>query len=189
MRPSRVEVIALLRELGTPPAVIRHVIKVERTARRIARDISRNGERVDMELVSLGALLHDVGRSRTHGLDHGFAGGRIVRESPAFAKLFDEEDREALSRICERHIGGGIPARDAGAAGLPERDFIPETLEERIIAHADNLVWNGVLTMEESRRAFERKFGRDSPVVKRIVELAEEIERLAGRGDERDHHT
>ncbi|MBW2059849.1 MAG: HD domain-containing protein [Deltaproteobacteria bacterium] len=189
MRPSKAEVLALLRQLGTPPPVIGHVIKVEKTARRIAGDISNNGATIDLELVTLGALLHDVGRSQTHGLDHGVIGGRIVRESPVFAELFDEKDREALARICERHIGGGIPARDAAEAGLPERDFLPETLEEKIIAHADNLVWNGVLTVEESRRAFERRFGPDSPVVKRIVKLSEEIQRLAGRGNERDHDT
>ena len=88
-------------------------------------------------------------------------------------------------QICQifgqgRQIRGEIPAEDAAAMGLPERDFLPITVEEKIIAHADNLVWNGILTEAESLAAHERKLGAGSPALARIVALAHEIHSLSG---------
>ena len=73
--------------------------------------------------------------------------------------------------------------------GLPRADYLPVSIEEKIITHADNRVWNGIMTFEEGLRAFEKKFGRDSPVLKRIAALGAEIEELAGEGVERSHDT
>ncbi len=181
MRPSKSEVLALMREKGASKEVLNHSLKVLDVAASIAHDIQARGVKLDSELVHLGALLHDLGRIKTNSLRHGLAGADMIRNDPAFAALLSEEDREALARICERHLGAGIPAEDAAKLGLPPRDYVPDTLEEKIVTHADNLVWNRILTLEESRRAFEREFGKDSPIVKRIIDLGDEIERLAGR--------
>ncbi len=189
MRPSESEVLQLLRGQGVPEEVISHTLKVETKAREISLRIQRTGVGLDPELVRLGALVHDIGRSQSHSLDHGLIGAEILRTSESCRRMFGEADREALAKMCERHIGGGIPASFAARVGLPERDFIPRSLEEKIVAHADNLVWNGVLTLEESRRAFVQKFGKNSPVVKRVIELGNEMEELAGRALEGDHDT
>lgn len=181
MRPSKSEVLALMREKGASKEILSHSLKVLEVAASIADDIQARGVKLDSELVLLGALLHDLGRIKTNNLRHGLAGAEMIRTDPAFAVLFSEGDREALARICERHLGAGIPAEDAAKLGLPPRDYVPDTLEEKIVTHADNLVWNRILTLEESRRAFEREFGKNSPMVKRIIELGDEIERLAGR--------
>jgi len=39
-----------------------------------------------------------------------------------------------------RHIGAGIPKDGAERLGLPQEDYLPETAEEMIVAHADNLM-------------------------------------------------
>ena len=181
MRPSREEILALLRGVGLSAEVIKHCLKVERKALEIAERIASNGISVDIWLVQAGALLHDVGRSRSHRLDHGVLGAQLVRESPLFSIFLSQGDRESLSLICERHIGGGLSAEEAEALGLPRRDFFPVSLEEKIVSHADNLVLNGIVTLEESRRAFLRRFGAQSAVYKRVFRLGEEIERMAGR--------
>jgi uncharacterized protein len=180
MSPSRSEILGLLRARGVPKEIISHCTKVEGVAMDLAGRISRNGTDVDLGLISAGALLHDIGRSETHGIEHGVAGAKIILTDQACRSMFSPERLRALARICERHIGAGLPARDAAALGLPEEDFIPTRVEEKIIAHADNLVWNGVLTEEESLRAFEGKHGAGSPVFERIAELAAEIRHLAG---------
>ncbi len=186
MMSSRSMALALMREIGASRSVITHSDRVEKVANSIAERMTANGVKVDADMVRLGALLHDIGRSRSHGLDHGIVGGRIIREHPALDFL-DRESREALARICERHIGAGIPSDEAVRHGLPEGDFSPHTLEEKIVAHADNMVWDKILTPEQSRRAFEEEFGRDSPIVRRIVDLAHEVEGLAGSHVETDH--
>jgi uncharacterized protein len=53
---------------------------------------------------------------------------------------------EKFARICERHTGSGLTAEEivSGGLPLPERDFLPETLEEKIICLADKFFQNPV---------------------------------------------
>ena len=188
MRPSRKDILTLMWGVGLSAEVIKHSLKVERKALEISLRIASHGSPVDLWLVRTGALIHDIGRSRSHRLDHGILGAELVRESPLFSIFLEPRDRESLALICERHIGGGLTADEAAALGLPRRDFFPRSKEEKIISHADNLVLDGVVSLEESRRAFLRRFGAESPVYKRIFRLGEEIERMVG-GVEGNQHS
>ena len=88
---------------------------------------------VDFDILTLGAILHDVGRSRASRIvEHGVKSGEIIREH-GFP--------EAAARIGETHIGVGIAKEETAALGLPHRDFIPESLEERIVCYVDNLLF------------------------------------------------
>ncbi|MCD6523250.1 MAG: TIGR00295 family protein [Candidatus Diapherotrites archaeon] len=163
------EALLILREEGVPENVIEHSKTVAREAVRIANHILPNGINVDVDFVRIAALLHDIGRSRSHGIDHGVIGAEILRARglPKFAD------------VAERHIGAGITAEEAKQLGLPERDMVPVTIEEKIIAHADNIVMgNKVVSIDETLKKFERKLGKNSPVLKRIKQLADEIESL-----------
>ena len=82
-------------------------------------------------MVEAGALLHDIGRSKTHDIRHALEGVKIARSYGV---------PEEVIKIIERHIGAGLPAMEAKKLGLPARDFIPETIEEKIVCHADNLI-------------------------------------------------
>lgn len=128
-RPAKVpdakECIGLLVSSGCDEDVIEHCKAVSALAVRIAR---RCG--ADEALVEAGALLHDIGRCSTHGLDHAVEGARIASS----LKL-----HPALVKIIERHIGAGISKEEAVRSGLPPKDYTPESLEEKIVAHADNL--------------------------------------------------
>ena len=116
--PSPEECVELLKKAGCSEEVIGHCVTVRDIAVRIAE---KSG--ADVNLVEVGALLHDIGRSKTHGIKHGIEGSKIAK------KLGLPEE---IVNIIERHIGAGLPAEDAKKLGLPERDFIPITLEEKI---------------------------------------------------------
>jgi len=124
--PSRDECLSLLREKGCDQNVVRHCEAVAELAVKIARKAG-----ADRTLVEAGALLHDIGRCASHGMDHAVLGASLAAELKLPRKIV---------RIIERHIGAGLTKADAKALGLPEKDYIPETLEERIVAHADNLI-------------------------------------------------
>lgn len=124
--PTREECLALLEKSGCNKGVIKHCLAVEDLAVRMA-ELAK----ADKELVSVGALLHDIGRARTHGVDHAVAGANIARELGLC---------EAVILIIERHIGAGITKDEADKIKLPAKDYIPRTLEEKIVAHADNLI-------------------------------------------------
>ncbi|HIJ07253.1 MAG: Uncharacterized protein XE11_1340 [Methanomicrobiales archaeon 53_19] len=98
-------------------------------------------EAVDGALATCGALLHDIGRSATHSLDHAIAGGDICRELGL---------PEEIARIVERHLGAGQTAEECLQIGLLPRDCMPVSLPEKIVAHADNLVkGTSVIHIEE----------------------------------------
>ena len=119
--------IELLEKENTPENVIEHCKAVYEKAMKIAA----NFDNVDEDLIRKGALLHDIGRSRTHGMTHAIVGVEI-------AKAYGYPDD--VLNIIERHIGAGITAEEAVKLGLPEKSYVPETLEEKIVAHADNLI-------------------------------------------------
>jgi tRNA (cytidine56-2'-O)-methyltransferase len=120
--------IDLLKKSGCSKDVIDHCKAVRDVAVRIAKKAG-----ADVKLVEAGALLHDIGRSKTHGIKHVLEGVDIAKRLGLSEKII---------RIIETHIGAGIPSDEAKKLGLPEKDFIPETLEEKIICHADNLIEN-----------------------------------------------
>ena len=159
----------ILREAGCSPEVIRHSLAVERKALEIAKRISENGHAVDLERVELGAILHDIGRSKTHGIEHGIRGAEILRK-----RCLDE-----FVGFAEGHMGAGIPASEAKELGLPERDFIPGTLEEKIVAYADKLVAGaGNIPFEEAREQLKAQLGADHPALKRLDAIHAEIQKL-----------
>ena len=68
--------LSILKEL-CPKNVVEHCLAVSDYAYELALAIKNNGYDVDVELVRLGGLLHDIGRSKTHGIDHGVVGAEI----------------------------------------------------------------------------------------------------------------
>jgi uncharacterized protein len=138
----------------------------------MARILQEKGFRVDIELVETGALLHDIGRSKTHTVDHAIVGAKIA-ESAGMP--------EAVSKIIERHVGGGIPQDEAVKLGWPEKNYLPETLEERIVAYADKLVeGNKKVPINKTIAQFSRKLGKDHPSISRLKALDEEFQSLLG---------
>jgi uncharacterized protein len=125
-----------------------------------------------MRLVEAGALLHDIGRSRTHDVDHALVGAEIAREMGL---------PEDLMNIIEVHIGAGIPADEAVELGLPEMHFFAETLEEKIVAYADKLIMGRrEVPFETTVDSFALKLGEDHPSIDRLWTLHNEMSGLLG---------
>ncbi len=112
-----------------PPAwVLGHCRCVAGLAAAMADCALHAGLEADRDLVVQGALLHDIGRSVTQDIHHAHIGAEMLAGWDA-----------RIVRIVERHTGAGIDAAEAAKLGLPVKDYTPQTLEERIVAHADNL--------------------------------------------------
>ena len=76
-------------------------------------------------------------------------------------------DLEAFARICERHTGSGITAAEVRAQALPipVRDYLPETLEEKLVCLADKFFSKSGDMKEKPLdriRCSMRKFGPDA---------------------------
>jgi len=112
-------------------SIIEHARIVHDVSCRLA-DLFSENQPVDYDTLQLGAILHDIGRSRSERVvEHGIRSGEIIRK---------EGFSEGAARIGETHVGVGITPEQAVYLGLPEGNYIPETLEERIVCYADNLL-------------------------------------------------
>ena len=125
--------------------LLRHSIQVRDKALAL-REACPLRDELDPEIVTAGAMLHDLGIRCCHAPDlgcfgsrpylaHGIAGAALLRE---FAATHGWE-LEPLARICERHTGTGLTAAEirARALPLPEADYLPETPEEKLVCFAD----------------------------------------------------
>ncbi len=172
MYPTRDECLAILRNEGCEPEVIDHCIAVETFAVNIARHCTSDPALIVQ--VSRGALLHDIGRGRTHGILHAIEGADICR-----SRGLDE----TLALIVERHIGAGLTLEEALALGLPERDYIPRTLAERIIAQADNLIGDkdrATVRMPLSEAVGRARADGLETLADRMKKLHEELSQMCG---------
>nr|WP_304364538.1 TIGR00295 family protein [Methanosarcina sp. KYL-1] len=160
----------MLEEAGCAPNVIEHCREVASLAVEIAERVKAAGHEVDLELVEAGALLHDLGRCRTHGISHAVEGFRLAKDTGI---------KPELSEIIKRHIGAGISREEARELGLPDDDYFPRSLEEKIVAHADNLVRGTQRITIEERIARMRKKQVGEEVVQRVKKLAEEVEKIS----------
>ncbi|HEY6586638.1 MAG TPA: TIGR00295 family protein [Candidatus Methanoperedens sp.] len=166
------DAIDLLIRSGCSADVIEHCRAVADYAKKIAINIrenaTHNGQpvQIDIDAVFMGALLHDIGRSKTHGIGHAVAGAKIALENGLDEKLV---------KIIERHIGAGIPKEEAKGLGLPEKDYVPVTIEEKIVAHADNLIFGKEIGTMDELILNLRKKKLDERVIGRFIVLNNEI--------------
>lgn len=166
---NRHQALHILSEAGCSIDVIRHAKAVAGESIKIAKQVSETSNRIDIKLVEIGAILHDIGRSRTHDIEHGVKGAEILR-----IKELDE-----YVGFAENHIGAGITEREAEDLGLPKKDYMPRTLEEKIVTYADNLIQGDkVMSYEIALNELKEELGDDHPGVKRFESLHEEIRKL-----------
>jgi uncharacterized protein (TIGR00295 family) len=173
----------LLISLNAPQELMDHCESVHSLSVKLADTLNTRSPaiRADKKLVSVGALLHDIGRTKTQGVDHGVAGAQILRNLNTANDAFLEK----VARICERHIGGGITRAEAKKLGLPDGDYVPRTLEEKMISYCDNLVdeENGKIVIRGPDwvlEKYEKKHGKDSEPALMIKELNKFFEKILG---------
>ncbi|MCP8303862.1 MAG: HDIG domain-containing protein [archaeon] len=170
------EAINLLKEEKPLDNLLRHSIIVSEVSAILAFALKEKGYEIDLELVKVGGLLHDIGRTRTHSVHHGYVGGRLLREMGV---------DERIARIAERHVGGGLSKEDAEKLSLPEGVYMPETLEEKVVCFADKIVgMDNVIPLEETLDKFRKELGDESDAVQRLIELKGELAKLLDRDPE-----
>ena len=165
--PTEDEAVELLKKEKAPAPVIAHCKAVTGLVKELIA-----GVKVDEEVMIAGALLHDIGRSRTRGPDHGVVGGEILRSDGV-------DERVAL--ITERHVGAGIPKTEAVKLGFPPKDYLPVTLEEKVVCYADKLLSGSRVTTEaEALYDFRKKLGDGHPAILRMKKLFQEVRLIVG---------
>lgn len=117
---------------------IHHCRQVANLALSISRKLHLP---LDDDEIEAAGMLHDIGifltdaesidcHGQEHYLKHGLLGGILLRK---------EGYPEEIARVAEHHTGAGITSEDiiANNLPLPPKDYLPETLLERLICYAD----------------------------------------------------
>ncbi|MCW4018648.1 MAG: HDIG domain-containing protein [Candidatus Bathyarchaeota archaeon] len=132
--PSREQALKVLQENHCSKKVIAHCKAVSELAVETAQVCRKKGVNIDVELVEIGALLHDLGRGKTHSVNHVVEGAELARKQGL---------PEQIIEIIERHMGGGITPAEAKKLCWPEGNYMPTTIEQKIVSYADKLIENG----------------------------------------------
>lgn len=163
---SRDVAAALLARYGADAPWTRHCYAVASAAERVGAMLP-GSTGVDLDTLWSFGLLHDIGRCATHHpIGHGVEGYRLLSSLGYHEAAF----------VCVAHVGFGLSAAEASLLGLPEREFVPQTYEERIVCLADLLVEGDRPTTLEARIAsLHRRYADDAeflPLVDRAHERA-----------------
>lgn len=134
----------------------------------------------DRAFVEEAAMLHDIGILRCDAdgiccfgtepyIKHGIIGAQMMRD----------EGYEKHARVCERHTGAGITLHqiEERHLPLPHQNYLPETIEEKIVCYADKFFSKTKLDKEKSLESAIRsisRFGEDG--VERFLKWTEIFE-------------
>jgi uncharacterized protein (TIGR00295 family) len=169
--PTKEQALQLQRELYIEQNIINHEIMVLREARELAYNIKKVP--INLDLVKAGAIIHDIGRFKVHGFHHGPIGADFLR----YLKYPEE-----LARIVEKHTMAGLTPEEAIQFHLPERDYLPRTLEEKIVCLADKYVMGThKVTIQERFQRWIDRYGETEFLkaqIARAKKLEEEILKL-----------
>jgi uncharacterized protein (TIGR00295 family) len=176
------QAVALLKKYSKgDERVFRLVLAHSKAVQKVALEIAKDIPNLDIDLIKVGSILHDIGRfscppKTILSIKHGIRGAEILRK----------EGHEELAKIAERHLGAGISKQDIKEQKLPlpKKDLMPVTKEEKIITCADNLVFGKRTgTIKEVVERFSKEV---SPKIgKRAKGLYEEI--LAMKHGSKNH--
>ena len=117
---------------------IPHCTAVKDLALKLAK--ARPGLGADLEIIEIGAMVHDIGIYLTDAPDIGCYGSLpYIAHGYKGRELLEKEGLKEIAAVCERHIGVGLTIDDIKKNNLPipVRDMTPQTIEEKIICFAD----------------------------------------------------
>lgn len=205
---DRDAVIAILRETGSPPALIQHVATVCERALRMAGEIAAAGIPVDRQVVEYGALLHDCGIPKLSGAPiqvpewgdraQGLYSDNLMHPILGFEIAGQHGFPLSVRRCILCHTPGPTRA-ECAELGLraPDEELLPVGIEEKIVMYADFVTWAAALglnpwrderAMAEAgvpyfnyywRAALGRELSMDGPVAQRWIDAQHELGRYA----------
>jgi uncharacterized protein (TIGR00295 family) len=173
MIPNAQQALALHKKYGSNERTVAHCQASARISSLLSEKAAEQGHNVNQDATIAGALLHDIGRSGTQLVGHGYVGAEILEREGVDAVVVE---------IVRRHVGAGISAEEAVALGFPAGDYIPKSLEEKIVCFADKMLdGDKARPFEEEVKRFVRK-GHD---VKRLRKLKEDVDAAVGADAEK----
>lgn len=168
--PNREQAIQILEQENCPPQVIKHCLAVTTLALEIAVKLQARGIQIDLALVEAGGILHDLGRAKSHEVNHGLVGAQMAKSLGLPQPIVD---------IIKRHVGAGITEEEAEWLEWPQGNYVPTTLEEKVVCYADKRIdHDKVTSIEDEIHKLQSKGFPEA--AERVRNLHYEITHLLG---------
>jgi hypothetical protein len=159
--PTEKECMQLLEEQKLDRIMIQHSIMVQRIANFLGKELVSKGERIDLNLLSCSALLHDLDKKLTleNGKEHGFASERILAE-----KGYPEV---------------GVIVRKHRLETVNEDQSDLSTWEEKIVYYADKRVNHfHIVTLDERYKYLFERYGKNEQRIMSILSTKPHVEKI-----------
>ncbi|MBQ0136776.1 MAG: HDIG domain-containing protein [Bacteroidales bacterium] len=166
--------------------LLAHSTQVRDRSVEIGERLISKGIDVDIDFVAEAAMLHDIGiifcdaprifcMGKHKYIEHGYLGAELLRK----------EGLPRHARVAERHTGSGITLEQVIREELPipQQDYCPETIEEKLICYADKFFSKSHLNEEVSPQKVREtiwRYGHDA------VLRWDKMEQLFTRNDEQN---
>lgn len=152
-RLTYTDAVKLLDRYGRGESWQRHCYAVSQLAFRFGTLFSGRYD-IDLSFLRTAALLHDIGRYKTHDpIMHGVAGYRLLTGLGYHREAF----------VCASHVLFGMERDRAVQYGLPPEDFLPRSFEERLVPVLDSLVeFDRPTTIERRLSSIHSRY-KDNP--------------------------
>jgi uncharacterized protein (TIGR00295 family) len=168
MIPNAQQALALHKKYGSNDRIVGHCQACARISKLLSEKAKGRGNAINLDAAFAGALLHDIGRSQTQLVSHGYVGAGLLEE---------EGVDSVVVEIVRRHVGAGISPEEAVKLGFPPGDYIPTTLEQKLVCFADKMLdGDKARPFEEEVKRFVKK-GHD---VQRLRKLKEDVDAAVG---------
>lgn len=115
-----------------------HVTLVTQKALAIGRQLKVSAEQ--LTFIEEASMLHDIGICKVNAPEIGCTGTLpYIAHGTEGRTILESEGLPSHALVCERHTGVGLSLKEIidRQLPLPQRDMLPESLEEKIICWAD----------------------------------------------------
>ncbi len=145
--------------------LVLHSSSVAQKALQIVKNHPELG--ADASFVEEAAMLHDIGVVLTDApVIHCYGEHKYICHGYLGADILRSEGLDAYALVCERHTGAGISAQQIVEQDLPlptEREYMPQTIEEKIICFADKFFSKTSPQREKSVEQAEKSLAKFGP--------------------------
>lgn len=150
---SREEAFELIKKEKLQDNVIAHTMQVNKISNFLANELKKKGEDINLELVDVASLLHDIGRARDH-------------------KTHVQEGTKLLKKMNELEI-----AQIIAVHGLYP-DSQPKTWEDKIVYYADKRVKHDeIVLLQERINDIIKRYSCSENNISLFVPIAKKVEK------------
>jgi len=164
--------VLLLKFASPSEAWVEHCHQVAKVAHHLGAALQQNGAEFDLELLEVRALLHDIGRAKTHGPLHGWSGYCLLK-----GEGFPDAGRGCLTHWLKGRSHAEVVACNLWEPALAGRAFealgSKWDLADSVLSVADSSVQHTtIVPMAERHADLDARYGK-SVWLTRAAELAQ----------------